>query len=187
MTVHPGEIVRVSKESRSKAKGRLVEVVSVRPFCFADSGTEVKVRIIPKVGSTETQFAYVRAKFLERIVPFTEEVESHDGYVCDSNGIHCTTQDIETIDTTDTSHVDVDFKYPLCSPVKIKTIIPFEVVRTDAFSRIHKYETTTMLGWVTDQWVEEGVKLYNVVFLGTYKVFPESAIKGISDERPFLA
>ncbi|WQZ01024.1 hypothetical protein 04086_4573 [Escherichia phage 04086] len=38
-----------------------------------------------------------------------------------------------------------------------------------------------MSGYITDRWVEEGVKLYNIVFLGTFKVVPESFIVEYAD------
>ena len=34
-------------------------------------------------------------------------------------------------------------------------------------------------GWVTDQWVEDGVELLNVVHDGDYSVVPRSAVKNI--------
>ena len=64
MKVEAGDIVRVSKESRSKAAGRFVEVVGLRTNLVGGI-KEVKVRIIPKNGQTETQLAYVHPKFLE--------------------------------------------------------------------------------------------------------------------------
>ena len=170
-----GEIVRVSKESRSKAAGRFVEVAGIRTNLVGGI-KEVKVRIIPKNGQTETQFAYVRAKFLESteftgyIAPVVEEVESHDGYVCESNDIRgVVAQDVETIDQ---SHVGVDFKWKLGKGVFFVSPKPFEYNCKYGPT----YETTSMSGYITDQWVEEGIKLYNIVFLGTFKVVPESFI-----------
>ncbi|ABX11034.1 MotB-like transcriptional regulator [Escherichia phage JS98] len=170
-----GEIVRVSKESRSKAAGRFVEVAGIRTNLVGGI-KEVKVRIIPKNGQTETEFAYVRPKFLESteftgyIAPVVEEVESHDGYVCESNDIRgIVAQDVETIDQ---SHVGVDFKWKLGRGVCFNTPKPFKYV-DEPFGT---YETSSMSGYITDQWVEGGVKLYNIVFLGTFKVVPESFI-----------
>lgn len=175
-----GGIVRVSKKSRSKAAGRLVEVVSIQlEEGISEENSEVKVRIIPKNGQTETQFGYVRNKFLEPVestpdhlpvVEVVEEVESHDGYVCESNDIRgVVTQEVET---TDQSHVGVDFKWKLGEGVFFVSPKPFEY-DDEPFGT---YETTSMSGYITDQWVEEGVKLYNIVFLGTFKVVPESFI-----------
>ncbi|QJA42541.1 hypothetical protein [Enterobacteria phage vB_EcoM_IME540] len=177
-----GGIVRVSKKSRSKAAGRLVEVVSIQlKEGVSVENSEVKVRIIPKNGQTETQFAYVRAKFLESteftgyIAPVVEEVESHDRYVCESNDIRgVVAQDVETIDQ---SHVGVDFKWKLGKGVFFVSPKPFEYNCKYGPT----YETTSMSGYITDQWVEEGVKLYNIVFLGTFKVVPESFIVEYAD------
>ncbi|UCR81149.1 modifier of transcription [Escherichia phage vB_EcoM-E33] len=175
-----GEIVRVSKESRSKAAGRFVEVAGIRTNLVGGI-KEVKVRIIPKNGQTETQFAYVHPKFLEsteftgHIAPVVEEVESHDGYVCESNDIRgVVAQDVETIDQ---SHVGVDFKWKLGKGVFFVSPKPFEYNCKYGPT----YETTSMSGYITDQWVEEGVKLYNIVFLGTFKVVPESFIVEYAD------
>lgn len=180
MKVEAGDIVRVSKESRSKAAGRFVEVVSLRTNLVGRI-KEVKVRIIPKNGQTETQLAYVHPKFLESteftgyIAPVAEEVESHDGYVYESNDIRgVIAQDVETIDQ---SHVGVDFKWKLGKGVFFVSPKPFE------YNCMYgpTYETTSMSGYITDQWVEEGVKLYNIVFLGTFKVVPESFIVEYAD------
>ncbi|WEY10186.1 transcriptional regulator [Escherichia phage LHE83] len=175
-----GEIVRVSKESRSKAAGRFVEVAGIRTNLVGGI-KEVKVRIIPKNGHTETEFAYVHPKFLEsteftgHIAPVVEEVESHDGYVCESNDIRgVVAQDVETIDQ---SHVGVDFKWKLGKGVFFVSPKPFEYNCKYGPT----YETTSMSGYITDQWVEEGVKLYNIVFLGTFKVVPESFIVEYAD------
>ena len=48
---------------------------------------------------------------------------------------------------------------------------------------VQKHRTRAMCAYITDQWVEDGVKLYNAVFLGTYKVIPESWIKHYSKAR----
>lgn len=185
-----GGIVRVSKKSRSKSAGRFVEIVGLRTNLVGGI-KEVKVRIIPKAGKTETQFAYVSPKFLESteftgyVAPVVEEVESHDGYVCESNDIHgVVAQDVET---TDTSHIGVDFKFPVGSPVFFETEIPFEVMMPNFLRKgaIEKHEIKSMCGWVSDQWVEKGIKLYNVVFLGTFKVLPERCIKNICSRPAF--
>ena len=159
MKVEAGDIVRVSKESRSKAAGRLVEVVSLRTNLVGGI-KEVKVRIIPKHGQTETQLAYVHPKFLES-TEFT-------GYIAP------VTEEVETIDQ---SHVGVDFKWKLGKGVFFVSPKPFEYNCQYGPT----YETTSMSGYITDQWVEEGVKLYNIVFLGTFKVVPESFIVEYAD------
>lgn len=159
MKVEAGDIVRVSKESRSKAAGRFVEVVGLRTN-LAGGIKEVKVRIIPKNGQTETQFAYVHPKFLES-TEFT-------GYIAPV---------VEEVETIDQSHVGVDFKWKLGKGVFFVSPKPFE------YNCMYgpTYETTSMSGYITDQWVEEGVKLYNIVFLGTFKVVPESFIVEYAD------
>lgn len=159
MKVEAGDIVRVSKESRSKAAGRFVEVVSLRTN-LAGGIKEVKVRIIPKHGQTETQLAYVHPKFLES-TEFT-------GYIAPV---------VEEVETIDQSHVGVDFKWKLGKGVFFVSPKPFEYKCKYGPT----YETTSMSGYITDQWVEEGVKLYNIVFLGTFKVVPESFIVEYAD------
>lgn len=159
MKVEAGDIARVSKESRSKAAGRFVEVVSLRTNLVGGI-KEVKVRIIPKNGQTETQLAYVHPKFLES-TEFT-------GYIAP------VAEDVETIDQ---SHVGVDFKWKLGKGVFFVSPKPFEYNCQYGPT----YETTSMSGYITDQWVEEGVKLYNIVFLGTFKVVPESFIVEYAD------
>ena len=159
MKVEAGDIVRVSKESRSKAAGRFVEVVSLRTNLVGGI-KEVKVRIIPKHGQTETQLAYVHPKFLES-TEFT-------GYIAPV---------AEEVETIDQSHVGVDFKWKLGKGVFFVSPKPFEYKCKYGPT----YETTSMSGYITDQWVEEGVKLYNIVFLGTFKVVPESFIVEYAD------
>ena len=159
MKVEAGDIVRVSKESRSKAAGRFVEVVSLRTNLVGGI-KEVKVRIIPKNGQTETQLAYVHPKFLES-TEFT-------GYIAPV---------AEEVETIDQSHVGVDFKWKLGKGVFFVSPKPFEYNCKYGPT----YETTSMSGYITDQWVEEGVKLYNIVFLGTFKVVPESFIVEYAD------
>ncbi|WCD43557.1 modifier of transcription [Escherichia phage ECML-359] len=159
MKVEAGDIVRVSKESRSKAAGRFVEVVGLRTN-LAGGIKEVKVRIIPKNGQTETQLAYVHPKFLES-TEFT-------GYIAPV---------AEEVETIDQSHVGVDFKWKLGKGVFFVSPKPFEYNCQYGPT----YETTSMSGYITDQWVEEGVKLYNIVFLGTFKVVPESFIVEYAD------
>ncbi|UIS66236.1 transcriptional regulator [Escherichia phage PSD2001] len=159
MKVEAGDIVRVSKESRSKAAGRFVEVVGLRTNLVGGI-KEVKVRIIPKHGHAETQLAYVHPKFLES-TEFT-------GYIAPV---------VEEVETIDQSHVGVDFKWKLGKGVFFVSPKPFEYNCKYGPT----YETTSMSGYITDQWVEEGVKLYNIVFLGTFKVVPESFIVEYAD------
>lgn len=161
MIINIGEIARVSDKSRSKAAGKLVEVVSIQlKHGVKDEDSEVKVRIIPKDGKSKPQFGYVRAKFLESA--FLKAVPA------------------KGIETIDTSHVGVDFKWKLGQAIKF--IAPYEFEFTEGGQPLPQ-RTRAMCAYITDQWVEDGVKLYNVVFLGTYKVIPESWIKHYSKAR----
>lgn len=163
MNINIGEIARVSDKSRSKAAGKLVEVVSIRTNIFVSNpNNEVKVRIIPKDGKSKPQFGYVRAKFLESA--FLKAVPA------------------KVIETIDTSHVGVDFKWKLGQAIKFVAPYEFEFTE-DEEGVVQKHRTRAMCAYITDQWVEDGVKLYNVVFLGTYKVIPESWIKHYSRAR----
>ena len=78
------------------------------------------------------------------------------------------------IETIDTSHVGVDFKWKLGQAIKF--VAPYEFEFTEGEEGVVN-RTRAMCAYITDQWVEDGVKLYNAVFLGTYKVIPESWIK----------
>lgn len=146
-----GEIVRVSNKSRSKAAGKLVEVVSIQlKEGVKDEDSEVKVRIIPIFGSSETQFAYVRAKFLE--IPASSAFAS-----------------IEEVESTEPN---VQFKWGLCKGVEFITDKEFDYI--DEYG--YPSKTDTMCGFISDQWVEDGEKLYNIVFLGDFRVVKESEI-----------
>ncbi|AHV82720.1 modifier of transcription [Escherichia phage vB_EcoM_PhAPEC2] len=138
-----GEIKRVSTASRSKAAGRLVEVVGLRT-----NGTgrikEVKVRIIPSFGRQDTQYAYVSPKFLETRV----------------SGAFASTEP------------NVQFKWALCKGVEFQTDKEFDFI--DEYG--YPSKTDTMCGFISDQWVEDGEKLYNIVFLGDFRVVKESEI-----------
>lgn len=138
-----GEIKRVSSASRSKAAGRLVEVVGLRT-----NGTgrvkEVKVRIIPSSGKTETQYAYVSPKFLE--TPVSAHFAS--------------------------TEPNAQFKWALCKGVEFQTDKEFDFI--DEYG--YPSKTDTMCGFISDQWVEDGEKLYNIVFLGDFRVVKESEI-----------
>ncbi|WBF82682.1 MotB-like transcriptional regulator [Escherichia phage a20] len=144
-----GEIKRVSSASRSKAAGRLVEVVGLRT-----NGTgrvkEVKVRIIPSSGKTETQYAYVSPKFLE--TPVSGALASR-----------------EKVESTEPN---VQFKWALCKGVEFQTDKEFDFI--DEYG--YPSKTDTMCGFISDQWVEDGEKLYNIVFLGDFRVVKESEI-----------
>ncbi|CUL01245.1 hypothetical protein ACWAYJ_000036 [Shigella sonnei] len=158
MIINIGELARVSDKSRSKAAGKLVEIVSIQlKHGVKDEDSEVKVRIIPKDGKSKPQFGYVRAKFLESA--FLKAVPA------------------KVIETIDTSHVGVDFKWKLGQAIKFIAPCEFKFIKDDGKAAY----TRAMCGYITDQWVEDGVKLYNVVFLGTYKVIPESWIKHYSN------
>ena len=141
----------------------MVEVVSIRTNIFVNNpNNEVKVRIIAKDGVSKPQFAYVRAKFLEPA--FLKAVPA------------------KGIETIDTSHVGVDFKWKLGQAIKFVAPYEFEFTE-DEEGVVQKHHTRAMCAYITDQWVEDGVKLYNAVFLGTYKVIPESWIKHYSRAR----
>ncbi|HBU6287575.1 TPA: hypothetical protein MC469_005179, partial [Escherichia coli] len=84
------------------------------------------------------------------------------------------------IETIDTSHVGVDFKWKLGQAIKF--VAPYEFEFTEGEEGVVN-RTRAMCAYITDQWVEDGVKLYNTVFLGTYKVIPESWIKHYSKAR----
>lgn len=163
MNINIGEIARVSDKSRSKAAGKLVEVVSIQlKHGVKDEDSEVKVRIIAKDGMSKPQFGYVRWKFLEPA--FLKAIPA------------------KGIETIDTSHVGVDFKWKLGQAIKFVAPYEFEFTE-DEEGAVQKHRTRAMCAYITDQWVEDGVKLYNAVFLGTYKVIPESWIKHYSRAR----
>lgn len=156
MIINIGEIKRVSSASRSKAAGRLVEVVGLRT-----NGTgrvkEVKVRIISSSGKTETQYAYVSPKFLET------RVSSHFASV----------EDVESTES------NAQFKWALCKGVEFVTDEEFDYI--DDFAGPSK--TDRMCGFITDQWIEDGKKLYNIVFLGDFRVVEESEITRYASPR----
>lgn len=54
-------------------------------------------------------------------------------------------------------------------------------IRDDLLCKAVQIETPfiRVCGWVTDQWVEDGVELLNVVHDGDYSVVPRSAVKNI--------
>lgn len=138
-----GEIKRVSTASRSKAAGRLVEVVGLRTNGMGRI-KEVKVRIIPSFGRQDTQYAYVSPKFLE--TPASANSAS--------------------------TEPNVQFKWALCKGVEFITDKEFDYI--DEYG--YPSTTDTMCGFISDQWVEDGEKLYNIVFLGDFRVVKESEI-----------
>ncbi|BBI57357.1 modifier of transcription [Escherichia phage KIT01] len=177
-----GDIVTVSEDSKSKVAGKKCIIIG-----FNFSRGLVKVQAFRSNGFVSSFVGYVKERYVTLIpqvgkarpvvpepvhTPVVEEVESHDGYVCESNDIRgVVAQDVETIDQ---SHVGVDFKWKLGKGVRFVTPKPFEFKYEPPFGGTNK--TTIMGGFITDQWVEEGVKLYNIVFLGSFKVVPESFI-----------
>ena len=156
MIINIGEIKRVSSASRSKAAGRLVEVVGLRT-----NGTgrvkEVKVRIIPSSGKIETQYAYVSPKFLET------HVSAH----------------FASVEEVESTKSNASFKWPLCKGVEFVTDEKFDYI--DDFAGPSK--TDRMCGFITDQWIEDGKKLYNIVFLGDFRVVEESEITRYASPR----
>ncbi|QBO62705.1 hypothetical protein G2469_00011 [Escherichia phage vB_EcoM_G2469] len=141
-----GEILRVSPASRSKAAGRLVEVAGLRTNGMGRV-KEVKVRIIPSFGGQDAQYAYVSPKFLETRV---------SAHFASSDIVEPTTQ----------------FKWALCKGVEFQTDKEFDFI--DEYG--YPSKTDTMCGFISDQWVEDGEKLYNIVFLGDFRVVKESEI-----------
>ena len=144
--INIGEILRVSPASRSKAAGRLVEVAGLRTNGMGRV-KEVKVRIIPSFGGQDAQYAYVSPKFLEKHIRVQ---------FASSDIVEPTTQ----------------FKWALCKGVEFITDKEFDYI--DEYG--YPSKTDTMCGFISDQWVEDGEKLYNIVFLGDFRVVKESEI-----------
>lgn len=85
-------------------------------------------------------------------------------YVISSNGVvgYVSPEYVSVIGTVALGDDDYDIRDDLlCKAVQIET--PF----------------IRVCGWVTDQWVEDGVELLNVVHDGDYSVVPRSAVKNI--------
>ena len=157
MIINIGELARVSDKSRSKAAGKLVEIVSIQlKHGVKDEDSEVKVRIIPKDGKSKPQFGYVRAKFLESA--FLKAVPA--------KGIESTKSNAQ-------------FKWQLCKGVEFVTDEKFDYI--DDFAGPSK--TDRMCGFITDQWIEDGKKLYNIVFLDDFRVVEESEITRYASPR----
>lgn len=60
-------------------------------------------------------------------------------------------------------------------------MLPLAVDPTDLLCFAVQIETPIrrVCGWVTDQWIEDGIELLNVVHNGDYSVVPRSAVKYI--------
>lgn len=60
-------------------------------------------------------------------------------------------------------------------------VLPLVIDPTDLLCHAVQIETPfiRVCGWVTDQWIEDGVELLNVVHDGDYSVVPRSAVKNI--------
>lgn len=85
-------------------------------------------------------------------------------YVISSNGVvgYVSPEYVSMIGTVALDDDDYDIRDDLlCKAVQIET--PF----------------IRVCGWVSDQWVEDGVELLNVVHDGDYSVVPRSAVKNI--------
>lgn len=85
-------------------------------------------------------------------------------YIISSNGVvgYVSPEYVSVIGTVALDDDDYDIRDDLlCKAVQIET--PF----------------IRVCGWVTDQWVEDGVELLNVVHDGDYSVVPRSAVKNI--------
>lgn len=66
------------------------------------------------------------------------------------------------------------FKWELCSSVLVVKDHEFTIAAaTDGTP----WTTNQVAGFISDQWVEDGVKLYNIVFAGQFMVVPEFQIK----------
>ncbi|ANZ51453.1 hypothetical protein RNO16_13210 [Escherichia coli] len=66
------------------------------------------------------------------------------------------------------------FKWKLCSSVLVVKDHKFTIAAaTDGTP----WTTNQVAGFISDRWVEDGVKLYNIVFAGQFMVVPEFQIK----------
>lgn len=66
------------------------------------------------------------------------------------------------------------FKWKLCRSVLVVKDHEFTIASaTDGTP----WTTNQVAGFISDQWVEDGVKLYNIVFAGQFMVVPEFQIK----------
>ncbi|QHR68308.1 transcriptional regulator [Escherichia phage moha] len=69
------------------------------------------------------------------------------------------------------------FKWKLCRSVLVVKDHEFTIAAATDGS---PWTTNQVAGFISDQWVEDGVKLYNIVFAGQFMVVPEFQIKGYS-------
>ncbi len=69
------------------------------------------------------------------------------------------------------------FKWKLCRSVLVVKDHEFTIAAATDGSQ---WTTNQVAGFISDQWVEDGVKLYNIVFAGQFMVVPEFQIKGYS-------
>lgn len=60
-------------------------------------------------------------------------------------------------------------------------VLPLVIDPTDLLCHAVQIETPfiRVCGWVTDQWIEDGIELLNVVHNGDFSVVPRSAVKYI--------
>ncbi|URY13869.1 transcriptional regulator [Shigella phage ESh27] len=69
------------------------------------------------------------------------------------------------------------FKWGLCRSVSVEKDHEFTIAAaTDGTP----WKTKQIAGFISDRWVEDGVKLYNIVFAGQFMVVPEFQIKKYS-------
>lgn len=66
------------------------------------------------------------------------------------------------------------FKWKLGRPVLVVKDHEFTIAAATDGS---PWATNQVAGFISDQWVEDGVKLYNIVFAGQFMVVPEFQIK----------
>ncbi|QHR67172.1 MotB-like protein [Escherichia phage mogra] len=66
------------------------------------------------------------------------------------------------------------FKWKLCRSVLVVKDHKFTIAAATDGS---PWKTNQVAGFISDQWVEDGVKLYNIVFAGQFMVVPEFQIK----------
>lgn len=66
------------------------------------------------------------------------------------------------------------FKWKLCRSVLVVKDYEFTIAAATDGS---PWKTKQIAGFISDRWVEDGVKLYNIVFAGQFMVVPEFQIK----------
>lgn len=152
-----GSRVYVSLLSNSKVAGEIATVIA-KPT----SRGEVKVRTdFGVIGYPSRR--QLKEMFSDSIAELNEQrhetdaershVQANDGYVVDT--------DVASMYLTPGLPLVIDPTDLLCHAVRIET--PF----------------LATCGWVTDQWIEDGVELLNVVFNGKFAVVPRSAVTHI--------